>query len=100
MNNDHDEKLVVPFIAYESEMARHERTVKRMIVSLVLTVLLLVISNVCWLYALSGFEYVDETTTTVQQDGEGQNVYGDGNNVNNGAKNSSKKTQNDAEEKR
>lgn len=87
-----NEQPTIPYIAYESEMARHERTVKRLIWSLVLAVLLVVISNACWLYAWCQFEYVDETTTTttVTQDGEGQNVYGDGNNVNDGAKDSSK----------
>lgn len=97
MNN---EQPTIPYIAYESEMARHERTVKRMIVSLVLTVLLLVISNVCWLYAWCQFEYVDETTTTttVTQDGKGQNVYGDRNSLSNGAEDNSKaQTQTDAE---
>lgn len=95
-----NEQPTIPYIAYESEMARHERTVKRLIVSLVLTILLLVISNVCWLYAWCQFEYVDETTTTttVTQDGKGQNVYGDGNNLNDGSENSSKaQTQTDAE---
>ena len=101
MNNEQQQ---IPFIAYESVLARHERIVKRLIGSLVLTVLLFLISNICWLYAWCQFEYVDETTTTttVQQDGKGQNVYGDGNKVSDGAKDSSgeNKTQKDAKEKR
>lgn len=94
-----NEQPTIPYIAYESEMARHERTVKRLIWSLVLAVLLVVISNACWLYVLSGYEYVDETTTTtVTQDGKGQNVYGNGNNVNNGAEDSNKTETKKAEE--
>lgn len=96
------EQPVIPYIAYESALARNERTAKRLIVSLVLCILLLVISNVAWLYALSNFEYVaEDTTTTVTQDGKGQNVYGDNNRVNDGADNSSsEKTQKNAKEER
>lgn len=94
------EQPVIPYIAYESALARNERTAKRLIVSLVLCILLLVISNVAWLYALSNFEYVDETTTTVTQDGKGQNVYGDNNKVNDGSKDSSRKTQADEKKER
>lgn len=102
MKTKNKEVEQIPYIAYESALARHERTVKRMIVSMVIVVLLLVISNACWLYAWCQFEYVDETTTTtVKQDGEGQNVYGDGNKVNDGAGSNSKtQTEKNAEEER
>lgn len=99
MKTKNKEVEQIPYIAYESALARHERTVKRMIVSMVILVLLLVISNACWLYVLSGYEFVDETTTTtVTQDGKGQNVYGNGNNVNNGAEDSNKTETKKAEE--
>ena len=96
------EQPMIPYIAYEGALARNERTAKRLIVSLIICILLLVISNLAWLYTLSQFEYVDEatTTTTVTQDGKGQNVYGDNNKVNDGAEDSSSKTQKNAEEKR
>ena len=96
------EQPMIPYIAYEGALARNERTAKRLIVSLIICILLLVISNLAWLYTLSSFEYVaEDTTTTVTQDGKGQNVYGDNNRVNDGAENSSSyKTQKNAEEKR
>ena len=100
------EQPMIPYIAYESALARNERTAKRLIVSLIICILLLMISNLAWLYAWCQFEYVAEdttTTTTVTQDGEGQNVYGDNNRVNDGAEDSNKepnKTQKNAEEKR
>lgn len=97
----------IPYIAYESVLARHERTVKRLIISICLAVLLIVISNVCWLYAWCQYDYESEetttSTTTVQQDGKGQNVYGDNNSVNNGSKghnNGKTQTQKKTEEKR
>ena len=94
------EQPMIPYIAYESALARNERTAKRLIVSLIICILLLMISNLAWLYALSNFEYVDETSTTVTQDGKGQNVYGDNNKVNDGAEDSSSKTQTNAKKER
>ena len=35
----------IPYIVFESEMARHERTIKRLLILLVISVLLLFISN-------------------------------------------------------
>lgn len=100
-----DEQPTIPYIAYESVLARNERTVKRLIICLLMCTLLLLLSNCAWLYAWCQYEYVDETetTTTVTQDGEGQNVYGDNNRVNDGAEdsNSPEKTQtDDTEEER
>lgn len=57
----------VPYIAHESMMARMERTIKRLwILSLVLTVLL-VSTNVAWLWYESSFETI-ETTREITQD--------------------------------
>lgn len=99
-----DEQPTIPYIAYESVLARNERTVKRLIISLLMCTLLLLLSNCAWLYAWCQYEYVDETetTTTVTQDGEGQNVYGDNNRVNDGAEDSDKESpqEKDAEEER
>lgn len=39
----------VPYIVYESEAARHERTVKRLITALLIAILLIVGSNLAWL---------------------------------------------------
>lgn len=57
----------VPYIAHESMMARMERTIKRLwILALVLTVLL-VGTNVAWLWYESSFETI-ETTREITQD--------------------------------
>lgn len=98
--NMNHEAEKIPYIAYEGALARNERTIKRLIISLVLSVFLMFASNAIWLWAFSQYEYVDETTTTVQQDGKGQNVYGDNNNLNDGAKDSNNKTPKNGEEKR
>ena len=80
-----DEKNLVPYIAHEGMMARMERSIKRITILAALAILLLFISNAAWLYAWTRYDYGVEETTTVSQDGEGNNVYGDDNEVNDGA---------------
>ena len=72
----------VPYIAFESEMARHERTIKRLVVALVLTIALLFASNVAWLLFLNQFDFVGDTTT---QEAEGDaNYIGNNGDITNG----------------
>ena len=75
-----DEKMYVPYIVYEGEMARQERHIKRLIVMLALMLVLFFASNMAWLYVWNQYEYVEETETTTidaKQDGEGVNIVGD-----------------------
>ena len=51
----------VPYIAFEGEMTRAERHIKRLWVLVIILVFLLVGSNLAWLYYESQFE--DKTTT-------------------------------------
>ena len=51
----------VPYIVYEGEQARNERTIKRLIVAVVIAVVLCVLSNAVWLYAWMQFDYTDST---------------------------------------
>lgn len=77
----------VPFAAFESMVTIHERHVKRLLVALLITVLLLAASNGAWLYAWTRYDYAsngEETAIDVSQDGRGLNIYGDGNEVHNG----------------
>jgi hypothetical protein len=64
----------VPYIVHESDMARLERTIKRLWILLVLLIVLLVGSNVAWTIYESQFEY--ETVTEIDADQETE----DGNN--------------------
>lgn len=58
-----DDKKMVPYIAYESALARLERQSKRFFIALVVAILLIVITNGLWLYAWNQYEYVDTTVT-------------------------------------
>lgn len=58
-----EEKNSVPYIVYEGEQARHERTVKRLVITLIITIMLLFATNVLWLNAWMQYDYVGEETT-------------------------------------
>ena len=73
----------VPYIVYESEAARHERTVKRLLTALLLTILLMVGTNLAWLYVWNQYDITSETVTIENEgDAEGSNLIGAGANAN------------------
>lgn len=79
----------VPYIVYESEAARHERTVKRLITALLIAILLIVGSNLAWLYVWNQYDFTSETYS-VENEGN-SNLLGAGasmNGVTNGIENS------------
>lgn len=72
----------VPYIVHESAMAQNERTVKRLVVALIVAISLIFASNAAWLYAWCQYDYSSTSTETIkeyQQDGEGLNIIGDRN---------------------
>lgn len=72
----------VPYIVHESSMARMERQIKRLWIALIVSVSLLFASNVLWLVAWNSYDYSSEEIV-YQQDGEGTNIIGDSNEVDN-----------------
>lgn len=69
---------VVPYIVYESSMARSERHVRRLLWTLLVVVILLAATNLAWMYMWNNYDY---TGYTYSQDGEGINLIGDRNGV-------------------
>lgn len=59
-----EEKTSIPYIVYESEQARSERHIKRLILALMISVVLIFTSNALWLYAWLQYDYSSEATTT------------------------------------
>lgn len=78
-----DNKAMIPYFAHEGEMARMERVVKRLWITVVLLIVLLVGTNGAWLWYESQFERF-ETSIDAEQDGDGVNIIGGGD-VNYGA---------------
>ena len=67
----------IPYAAYELSMARAERTAKRLWITILTLIFLLVGSNCAWLWYNSQFEVV-ETTIEAEQDGSGVNIVSGG----------------------
>lgn len=63
MDMDNNETNYVPYIVHEGQMARMERTIKRLWVLCIILIVLFVGTNAGWLYYESQFE---ETTTVTQ----------------------------------
>lgn len=66
----------VPYIVYEGEAARHERTVKRLLIALLLTIVLMVGTNLAWLYVWNQYDFTSESITLETDDATNTNVLG------------------------
>jgi hypothetical protein len=69
MQND---LINIPYIAHESEVARQERTIKRLWILSIVIFLAFVISNAGWIVYESSFE--DRVTIEAEQEGSGTNI--------------------------
>lgn len=58
----------VPFIVHEGIVSRQERTIKRLVIALIITISLMFVTNCIWIYYEMQYE-----TVTYNQDGEGIN---------------------------
>lgn len=76
----------VPYIVYESEAARHERTVKRLLIALLVTIALMVGTNLAWLWVWNQYDFTSETYTVESNDDGISNYLNSGMNgeINNG----------------
>lgn len=66
----------VPYIVYESEAARHERTVKRLLTALLITVLLMVGTNMAWLYVFNQYDISSEEIIVEGEEAANANYMG------------------------
>ena len=74
----------IPYIAFEAEMARHERSIKRLIIALLLTITLLFISNVAWLWFFNQFDIESETVQLDSSENGTASYVGNDGVINNG----------------
>lgn len=80
------EDKTVPYIVYEGEQARNERTTKRLITALIIAVVVTLATNALWLYAWMQYDFVyEDSSINYAQDGAGLNIIGNENRVNDGA---------------
>lgn len=74
----------VPYIVHESSMARMERQVKRLWITILVLVFLLVGTNAAWLYYESQWETVEKWEITQENDGGYNNYIGNDGDIVNG----------------
>ena len=68
----------IPYIVHESTVARQERQIKRMWIALIVAISMLFSSNIVWLIYESQFDTFSYDYT---QDGNGNNIIGNDNEV-------------------
>jgi len=64
----------VSFVVYEAAQSRLERVIKRLWITTIILIILLVGSNIAWLIYESQFEYYDETTITQEAENESGDI--------------------------
>ena len=74
----------VPYIVFEGEQARHERTVKRLVLALLVSIALLFLSNVAWLWFFNQFDITSEEITVDGTQKGNANFIGEDGVINNG----------------
>ena len=65
----------VPFIVHEGTMARAEITIKRLWITILLLIVLLVGTNAGWIWFESQFEYSQTTQEVMQESNHGDNSF-------------------------
>ena len=90
-----EEKMAqIPFVAHEGSLTRMERIIKRLVVALIITIVLMFASNALWLYVWMQYDYSSDATTTetstVTVDGKDgvANYIGNDGDISNGTDNS------------
>lgn len=83
MDNNKD----ISYIVFEGEMARAERHIKRLWITLIVTILLLAACNIAWLIYLNQFDVESYQVST--EGGGNANYIGNDGDITNGESNSS-----------
>ena len=73
-------ELTIPYFVHEGDMARSERTIKKLLIALVVAIALIFASNAIWLYAWMQYDYVssDGSVDIDSKDGTANYIGNDG----------------------
>lgn len=74
----------IPYIVYEQSETRHERTVKRLILALIIAIILMFASNGLWLYCWMQYDYSTESSVEVESEDGNANYIGNNGVISNG----------------
>lgn len=78
---EHDINETIPYFIHEGDMARAERTIKRLFVLCIILIAVAVFSNLAWIRYEN--QFVDEVTVTQESDNGYNNYIGDDGDINN-----------------
>lgn len=70
-----EDRRMIPYFVHEGDMARQERTIRRLWILCIILIALLAITNGAWIWYEN--QFIDEVTVT-QENGDGYNNYVDG----------------------
>lgn len=79
--NDNENKSI-PYLAFESVFIRFERINKRLWILCIILVIMLVSTNIAWLYYVQQFEITETTITQDNSDGYNNYIGNDGDIIN------------------
>lgn len=65
----------VPYVVHEGVMSRLERVIKRLWITLIVTIVLLVATNALWIAYESKYECFETTQEVTQDTEEGSNLF-------------------------
>lgn len=68
----------VPYFVHEGVLARMERQLKRLFITVIVLIVALVLTNGAWLWSWMQYDYSSGTEIWAEQDGRGINVVGGG----------------------
>jgi len=74
----------IPYIVYEQSETRHERTVKKLILALIIAIILMFASNGLWLYCWMQYDYSTESSVEVESEDGNANYIGNNGVISNG----------------
>lgn len=84
-----DDKRYMLKYDHEADMARNERTIRRLIIAIIIAIFLMFATNAVWLYAWMQYDYTSEETSTsteiqLHADGDSNaNYIGENGDINN-----------------
>lgn len=89
---DDRSNVTVPYFVHESMAARMDRTIKRLTMILIISLVVIFASNAFWLWAWMQYDYSGEAITVDSTDGIANYIGGDGGITNGENINSEKQT--------
>ena len=76
----------VPYIVFEAAQARNERAIKHLVVALIVALVMIFVSNACWLWAWMQYDYTSEQSSVEVDASDGiANYIGGMGDITNGA---------------